>query len=87
MATSCPRHNNVMQFLEVAKNCQVTWLESSKFLKKSYFNFALTLYRPTHQICHVSNLRVVRNDLEFPRKSANFSEFVILQIIFYLWLL
>ena len=36
---------------------------------------------------HVSNLRVVRNDLEFPRNSANFSEFVILQIIVYLWLL
>ena len=24
MATTCPRHNNVMQFLDVSKNCQVT---------------------------------------------------------------
>ena len=24
MTTTCPRHNNVMQFLEVSKNCQVT---------------------------------------------------------------
>ena len=54
---------------------------------QDFKNFFLTLYRPTHQIRHVSNLRVVRNDLEFPRKSENFSEFVILQIIFYLWLL
>ena len=24
MTTTCPRHNNVMQFLEVLKSCQVT---------------------------------------------------------------
>ena len=44
MTTSCPRHNNVVQFLEVSKNCQVIWLESSTFWKKSYFNFALHVY-------------------------------------------
>ena len=42
--TTCPRHNNVRQFLEVSKNCQVTWLESSSFWKKSYFNFALIVF-------------------------------------------
>ena len=47
----------------------------------------LTLYRPTHQICHVSNLCVARNDLQFPRNSASSSVFVTFQIIFYLWLL
>ena len=44
MTTTCPRHNNVMQFLEVSKNCGVTWLESSTFWKKSYFNFALNVF-------------------------------------------
>ena len=46
MMTTCPRHNNVMQFLEVSKNCQVTWLKSSTFRKKSYryFNFALNVF-------------------------------------------
>ena len=44
MTTSCPRHNNVMQFLYVSKNCQVTWLESSTFWKKGYFNFALNVF-------------------------------------------
>ena len=39
----CPHHNNVMQFLEVSKNCQVTWLEPSTFWKKSYLNFALNV--------------------------------------------
>ena len=39
MATTCPRHNNVMQFLEVSKNCQVTWFKSSTFRKKSFFKF------------------------------------------------
>ena len=28
------RHNNVMQFLDVSKNCQVTWLESSTCWKQ-----------------------------------------------------
>ena len=44
MTTTCPRHNNVMQFLEVLKNCRVTWLETSTFWKKSYFNFALIVF-------------------------------------------
>ena len=44
MTTTCPRHNNVMQFLEVSKNCQVTWLKSSTFWKKSYFKFALNVF-------------------------------------------
>ena len=44
MTTTCPRHINVMQFLEVSKNCQMTWLESSTFRKKSYFNFALHVF-------------------------------------------
>ena len=39
----CPHHNNVMQFLEVSKNCQLTWLESSTLWKKSYLNFALNV--------------------------------------------
>ena len=43
MTTACPRRNNVMQFLEVSENCRVTRLESSTFLKKSYFNFALNV--------------------------------------------
>ena len=44
MTTTCPRHNNVMQFLYVSKNCQVTWLKSSTFWKKSYFNFDLNVF-------------------------------------------
>ena len=32
-----------MQFLEVSKNCQVTWLESSTFWKINYFNFDLNV--------------------------------------------
>ena len=44
MTTTCPRHNNVMQFLYVSKNCQVTWLKSSTFWKKSYFKFALNVF-------------------------------------------
>ena len=44
MTTTCPRHNNVMQFLEVSKICQMTWLESSTLLKESYFNFALNIF-------------------------------------------
>ena len=44
MATTCSHHNNVMQFLEVSKNCQVTSLESSTFWKKSCFNFALNVF-------------------------------------------
>ena len=44
MTTTCPRLVNVMQFLEVSKNCQMTWLESSTFWKKSYFNFALNVF-------------------------------------------
>ena len=44
MTTMCPSHNNVMQFLEVSKNCQVTWLESSTFWKVSYFSFALNVF-------------------------------------------
>ena len=44
MTTTCPRHNNVMQSLEVSKNCQVAWLESSTFWKKSLFNFALNIF-------------------------------------------
>ena len=44
MTTTCLRHNNVMQFLEVSKSCQVKWLESSTFRKKSYFNFALNVF-------------------------------------------
>ena len=44
MTTTYPRHNNVMQFLYVSKNCQVTWLKSSTFWKKSYFNFALNFF-------------------------------------------
>ena len=43
MSTTCPRHNNVMQFLEVSKNCQVIWLESSSFWKKK-IKFALTAF-------------------------------------------
>ena len=42
--TTCPRHNNVMQFLDVSKDCEVTPLESSTFWKKSYFNFALRIF-------------------------------------------
>ena len=44
MTTTCPRHNNVMQFLYVSKNCQVTWLKSPTFGKKSYFKFALNVF-------------------------------------------
>ena len=44
MTTTCPRQNNVKQFLEVSKICQVTWLESSTFKKKSLFNFALNVF-------------------------------------------
>ena len=43
MTTACPRHSNVMQFLDVSKNCQITWLKSSTFWKKSYFNFDLNV--------------------------------------------
>ena len=31
MTTTCSRHNNVMQFQDISKICQVTWLESSTF--------------------------------------------------------
>ena len=44
MTTTCPRHNNVMQLLYVSKNCQVTWLKSFTFWKKSYFKFALNFF-------------------------------------------
>ena len=39
----CPRHTNVMQFLEVSKNCQETLLKSSTFWRKIDFNFALNV--------------------------------------------
>ena len=44
MTTTCPRQNNVMQFLYVSKNCQVTSLKSSTFWKKSCFKFALNVF-------------------------------------------
>ena len=44
MTTTCPCHNNIMQFLRGFKNCQVTLLEFSTFQKKSYFNFALNVF-------------------------------------------
>ena len=43
MTITCPRYDNVMQFLDVSKNCQVTRLESSTFWKKSCFNSALNV--------------------------------------------
>ena len=44
MTITSLRHNNVMQFLEVSKNCQRAWLDSSTFWKKSYFDFTLNVF-------------------------------------------
>ena len=44
MTTKCTRHNNVMQFFDVSKNCQVTGLEFSTFWKKRYSNFTLNVF-------------------------------------------
>ena len=39
MTTACPRHNNVVQFLEVSKNCQVTLTRVLHVLEKKLFKF------------------------------------------------
>ena len=44
MTTTCPRHNNVMQFLETSKKLSSGLTGVLLVLEKSYFNFALNVF-------------------------------------------
>ena len=44
MTTTCPRHNNVMQFLEVLKKLSSDLTRVLHVLEKSYCNFALNVF-------------------------------------------
>ena len=44
MTITCPRHDNVMQFLEVSKKLSSDLNRVFHVLEKSYFNFALNAF-------------------------------------------
>ena len=67
MTTTCPLHNNVMQFLKVSKNCQGTWLEFSKVWKKN-FNFALNVFCMKELKGAMLSQNYRRSQGEWPRK-------------------
>ena len=44
MTITCPRHDNVMQFLEASKKLSSDLTRVLHVLEKSYFNFALNVF-------------------------------------------